>query len=289
MSHHSPQVAEWRTKCLQARLAPSTLSMYGAAVRAMEATVGAPLSYSRILEYMYARHEHLSAARLRTYKCAAVFSLSVEGTPLSKEQVDDLNKVIEGIECEKGVPRGRRGAPSERQLKDLFDKAMADQAFSEACAIVIGDGCAMRPRDLVNLKVRDVDLNEKVVWVEPKARRIVKVRQGNRQPRPIGTYEALETLRILVEGRRDEEQALHGLSLTRLSGLVREAATHGGWEEDLLWTGAHNLRHGRAASIARQKWQELREAGSWRSAVAERVYGLQGRSSQKNKRMRTDE
>ena len=262
----------FRQDCCLSRVAPTTLKSYLATTQRVIACTGRVLGYEAVLRYI-ATHRHLSSSRLRAVKSAVKFILSATNSPLSAEEDSSLNDVLEGLECKKGAPRKRRGAPSAVQLRSLYNDAMRRGWACEAAAIILGDGIAARPRDLKDLEAWAVDLSAGTVWVERKGWLRKRVREGKYEARPIGSPEAYKVLELIMNKKSSkDEKILPGLDLGKLSQVVREVAERESWDPELLWTGAHNLRHGRARKIAEAAQASLREAGSWKSDVGKRVY-----------------
>ena len=122
----------------------------------------------------------------------------------------------------------------------------------------------MRARDLVYLEKWAIDLEAFVVWCERKTTLIKKVRTGWFQERPILNDEAVVLLRSLVKhAHKPEDRLLPNISLKRITTLVQTAVICDHWRPELLWTGAHNLRHGAAAKVHGDLMSGVRASGGW--------------------------
>lgn len=274
----------FRQQCLEQRLGVATLRQYRATAEQTERETGLVLSYSTILRHIGMLANRVSAGRLRAIKSAGSYVMKIRGTPLTTQEDYDLNQVLEGLTCWKGQPRRRRGAPAASDVEALVTFALDRGHKVEACAITIGDACAIRPRDLVELTVENVDLPKQLIWVQRKARRVVKVREGNLEAHPILTPEGLMVLSELCSNKAPHERVLPECNLQRITQIVKEVATQARWDPDLLWSGAHNLRHGRASTVYEEALRAVQKAGAWSSSVGVRVYAEVGRGRRKRPR-----
>ena len=68
------------------------------------------------------------------------------------------------------------------------------------------------------------------------------------------------------------KKLLPGLSEKKITSIVQEIARRECWSEDLMWTGLHNLRHGREAQVYRMAMGLVQAAGSWSSVKAAQGY-----------------
>jgi hypothetical protein len=70
-----------------------------------------------------------------------------------------------------------------------------------------------------------------------------------------------------------------GLDVAYINDLIRAMAEEKGWDPESLWTGLHNLRHGKAAETLQKGIEAVRQVGGWKSGVAETRYGMQIRKA----------
>lgn len=266
---------EFRALCLASRNDPATQKGYTQAVKAMILATGERPTYRSILWYVLMKSNQVGIGRLRYYKSAAKACMYHEGRPLKEEENEDLDRILEGLECLKTQKARKRGAPTAEDVKLLVKRALDEGAKTEALAIAVGFGVGMRPRDLLACARWAVDIKAGVVWVERKCRRLSKVRKGAYEPRPIGTQKAYWVLHTRVQSETERMAKIFpGLSLTRITTIVQKVSAEEFWDPELLWTGAHNLRHGRAADVYKEGMKAVRAAGSWGSDGAAMTYAL---------------
>lgn len=236
------------------------------------------LTYEVTLNFIRQQAPKVKAQTLRGYKSAAMWYAHMQGVPIPPEQSADLDKILNGVEVMKAEPRAVRGAPTHEQVQVLIYTALALQEPLLAAAVTVGYGIGSRARDLDSLEVWQVDLNANIVWVERKAPILTKVRFGLYQEKPIFTQEAIELLRRLVAGKGAHDKVLPGLSLTKVTDLVKEVAVRANWDPEVLWTGAHNLRHGCAYETYRAALEQARMVGPWNAeGMADCPYTRQAR------------
>jgi integrase len=273
--------------CRGRRIAPSSLKEYVARALRIREVSGLPLGFEGLRRFVRLRAT-LAAATLRTYKSAVAFVLCLGLQPLSPEEHRRLDEMITGIEVVQGRPEKVRGAPSEKQIEALYAYAHRSGGAELALSLVVAFGTAMRAQDLEALEGEDIDLEAAVVWVPRKGPIVTKVRYGSQQERPITTEHAFKVLAALKEQRKPRDKVFPGFRRSEATRVVREMATADGWDPDLLWTGIHNLRHSRAATLLQEGLQRVRDAGGWKGRDAEHRYGRQARIGPKDReRFRT--
>jgi integrase len=272
----------FETGCRSRRIARSSLREYVRRATRIRRVTGMPLGFEGMRRYLRLKGG-MAAATLRTYKSAVAFVLAIGHRPFTTEQHLRLDQMITGIEVVQGRPQKVRGAPSQQQVKDLFTFAYKTAGPEMSLALIVAFGSAMRAQDLEALEAEDVDLLAEVVWVPRKGPIASKIRYGYQQERPITTCHALEVLRRLKENKSPREKMFPGFRRTEATRVVKEMAARDGWDADLLWTGIHNLRHSRAATLFREGIERVREVGGWKGRDGERRYGRQARIGPKDR------
>jgi len=265
------KVKAFRKAMLDAQRGESTQEQYKGVIRMIVQQFGT-VTPRNLIRFIMTKVDDVSVGRLRAYKCAVRAYLLGKGKPLTPKQDEELNAILNGIECTKGKTPKKRGAPTANDVKVLAEKAIEEGCPQEAAAIIIGFGVGLRPRDAAELEGWQIDVENGVVWVERKCPRLKKIRKGKYEARPIGTVEAKEVLASLQTPRNKNRRVLPRLDLVKVSRIVQAVADEHRWDDKLLWTGLHNMRHGRAAAVNRMAIGMVQAAGSWESETAARGY-----------------
>ena len=242
------------------KVSPQTRQQHDAIVADIKRLFGEP-SHDNLTRYIIVRARHVGVARRRTYKSAVRRYLLVKGRPLSSEEDDRLNAVLEGIEVAKREPKKKRGAPSPQDVKEIAAAAKRKGWTQEAAAVIVGFGVGMRPREMVHLEGWQIDVRNGVVWVQRKCGQLEKLRKGAYEARRVGTTEALRILSVLKKPANHLKKVLPNLQPARVTQVVKEVALKNKWDEKLIWSGLHNMRHGRAADVYRMAMRAVQTAG----------------------------
>jgi integrase len=266
--------------CLRQRVDPRSFSDYVYKCARVRRETGLPLGFKAVRRYIRLR-AHLGAGTLRSTKSAVCFVLRLAGQPMNPLEAGILEDAIDGLECIKGIPAKVRGAPSAEQIRSLVAATWEERGADDATALVVGHGIASRANELRDICAEDVDLASECVWVNRKGRRLTKIRYGSQTERPITTPEAMVALERLVQ-IRPSGPLFPNLDAAALSRHVARHAAEQRWNEDLWWSGIHNLRHGAAADEYRKSIRAVREVGSWQGQDAERRYGRLSRIGPKD-------
>jgi len=70
---------------------------------------------------------------------------------MTEVQNERLDRIIDGLECLKGVAAKVRGAPTPIQIERLIAAARNSLGTDEAVALIVPHGCASRAKDLREL------------------------------------------------------------------------------------------------------------------------------------------
>ena len=245
------------TQCLLDRLAVSTKLQYEERARKVAQETGLPIGYEALLRF-FRLNTRLAPSTLRGFKSAVVTILFANGSPMSQDDAFKLDRVLEGLECSKAQTPRVRAAPSEDQVSEVARRAREDDHVLEAKAIFVGFGIACRTRELADMEACHIDLEKGFIQVETKAPRFTKIRRPFTE-KPITCPTAMKILKVQSE-KFPTGKIFPNLDTDYINRLIRTVASEQGWDPDLLWTGIHNLRHGKAAEVMQKAIEEVRRS-----------------------------
>ena len=246
---------------------------------------------------------------VRSLKSGCVYVAFEENRPWDPRDDQMINTLIQGYEGANDSP-AVRGALSDEMMEQLVQKAEV-RARKDSRWKDVQEGlevlwaCCARGRDIAELTMSRVDRRRgsfgTLIWVEMKLAKNVKVRLGSFEPKAIASPDAVEILKRRVTeiaaredmkvyasddpakgGKAARLRIFPGYTAKRVSEIVRECAEQYDWPEDVMYTGHHNVRHGRAAKAFVDGMEAVRAQGRWRGSDGPRRYGFRNTSGRPN-------
>ena len=246
---------------------------------------------------------------VRSLKSGCVYVAFENHQPWDPRDDQMINTLIQGYEGANDSP-AVRGALSDEMMEQLVQKAEA-RARKDSRWKDVQEGlevlwaCCARGRDIAELTMSRVDRRRgsfgTLIWVEMKLAKNVKVRLGSFEPKAIASPDAVEILKRRVSeiaarenmkvyasddpaksGRAARLRIFPGYTAKRVSEIVRECAEQYDWPEDVMYTGHHNVRHGRAAKAFVDGMEAVRAQGRWRGSDGPKRYGYRNTSGRPN-------
>ena len=204
-----------------------------------------------------------------------VWVMGREVRTLPIDQDNDLNRILQGMG---GLTKTRkpktRHPLQEADLKKITQWLRAQGETEIADGVEVQYGCLARPRDVGELSVARVDTVRWEVVVRAKRWRCRVPAQGEFETHPVVGDQARK---ILARRKKKARKSGPGTLLfpawkaATASRWVKRAAEATGLPKDC--TGAHCVRHGRAADVAERVRREVCRMGAWASKLSADRYG----------------
>ena len=140
--------------CLREQLEKKSFSEYVWRAARVRRVSGLPLGYPALVRY-FRLQSSLKAGTLRSTKSAVLFILRMGGRPMSLEDSERLDDILDGLECATNQPEKVRGAPTATQVRELIAEAYRVRGADDGLALVVAHGAATRANELVALESED--------------------------------------------------------------------------------------------------------------------------------------
>lgn len=228
------------------------------------------------LEYDKGQVASRCASTMRGYKSALLHEGRMRGSEMSSAESMYIDKLLDGFEVFKG-PRKHRGGFTRSMLRQVCRLAENMQEFDVADGLALLDGAVLRPRDIEHMTLDTVSKDGTWVYAELKLPRPAKMRAGTVEIRPVLTPLARQILISRVRAFKNCPNAPMFPRWSEAGRIVKLAAIEFGWPDDVLWTGAHNARHGGAQRVLDEALERVAEAGGWRGHEGPRRYSIRSR------------
>ena len=263
-------------------VAPQTLRKYQRAVQVVARATGGCRCrhFVRFLSLEHARgkQDARAASTMRNFKAGLVFHAFRNRRPWSLQASSYCDRALDGYEVFKGVRKQRAGLTMP-MLEQFLDYARQREEYDTADGFEVLMAACVRPRDIEQLTSNLVSPEGDIIYAELKMRRMMKIRLGWIEPRPVTTSEAQEILIARLKAFDGHPDACLFPAFSRCGEIIKEAAIVFGWPEDILWTGAHNARYTSAMAVVDAAVAAAREKGKWRGQDGPKRYGIRGRPS----------
>ena len=263
---------------LSQSLAPVTWRKYQRAVEVVARATGGCRArhFIRYMALEQAKGKNARAAStLRNIKAGLVFHAFRKRNPFTAIESLYCDRVLDGYEVFKGVRKQRAGL-DEEMFDQFLEYARSRDEHDVADGFEVLAAACVRPRDIERLTTKLVSQSGDVIWAELKLRRMMKVRLGWVEPRPVTTAEAQLILQARVRAFAGRPDACLFPKFHRCGLIIKEAAVKFGWPEGVLWTGAHNARYTSARAVVSGAVAAAREKGKWRGQDGPLRYGIRG-------------
>lgn len=273
--------ASFRAAALMARVDLATTAVYRLKVLEVERLGEGPAGYASLVRFLRARSGQVTAAYLKTFKSAVVFVLSAAGRPMAFAESQDLDYILQGMSATE-PPRALRGAIDEAMVAQIALVAYKDGDAESAHGVIVAFGISCRPRDIKELEASRVQIRQGTVQVRAKRTRYLRQKLGEWETHPVMTEGALALLATRC--------ALHptgplfpGWNEAHARALVQRVAVLHQWDPELVWDGAHSLRHGGAVAAMENALTRVRAVGAWASTSSARHYSRPNAARKRNR------
>ena len=133
----------------------------------------------------------------------------------------------------------------------------------------------MLPRPgLTRARLTEIWSQVPILWAKRKATATVAVQRGEFTPNPVCLERAIRILRTRARDAASDDALLfpHWDPKT-VTELVKRTAEECRWSDAVIWTGAHNARHGAGRDVFDKALEQVMAAGMWDSRASAELYG----------------
>ncbi len=286
----TPFVFFFIQKAVSRTVSPGTAAQYLRQLQTIQADLGIDnFTCKQFIEWMAGKFQKdgIRSSTLRTYKsaCLHMFYTRPGLTPWNEQHAKFADMVLDGMaRMEKPTkPRGQVTPEQFKQIMAICEYRILrgqDEYKDIRDGMKVIYGCCLRGRDIVYLVKGFVHFPSEgedewpTVWANVKN---VQLGAPVIEPHPVIDGE----VRALLQERTRTLTSKHdlvfpGWDMKVAAEIVKRAAADNSWDENRLWTGPHNLRHGAAKGKLDEALEYVRLGGAWKSAKSAAHYSKKG-------------
>ena len=287
----SPVLQTMRLSYIQAGVSDVTNLYYRNRAAAVATQGGPGYGYEGFMQFVAVKsaleelkdHPHcgfLATTTLQQYKSACLHVSCLDDNPWTSRESKDVDTMLHYRVGAAGKPKQKRGQLTAAKIEQVENRAMRivrNRDFRrdavEGLWVVYGACC--RGQGIGTLtRARLTEIWSPILWAKRKATATVAVQRGEFTPNPVCLERAIRILRTRArDAASDDDLLFPHWDPKTVTELVKRTAKECRWSDAVIWTGAHNARHGAGRDVFDKALEQVMAAGMWDSRASAELYG----------------